>query len=77
MQYAKQVSDVTLKQRGNYDDSIRLNRRQKRKQKAGKIEFHMKIVELYREEKAGEERETAYSGAAPERLNSGETACYE
>lgn len=36
IQYAKQVSDVTLKQRGQYDDSIRLNRRQKRKLKAGK-----------------------------------------
>lgn len=29
------MSDVTLKLRGAYDDSIRLNRRQKRKVKAG------------------------------------------
>lgn len=35
MQYAKQVSDITLKQKGAYDDSIRLNRKQKRKAKAG------------------------------------------
>eukprot|EP00347_Sterkiella_histriomuscorum_P013706 403363680 len=33
IQYAKQNSDVTLKNKGVFDDSIRLNRRQKRKQK--------------------------------------------
>lgn len=37
MQYARRVSDVTLKQKGVYDDSIRLNRRKKRKQKEGKL----------------------------------------
>jgi len=35
------MSDVTLKNRGAYDDSIRLNRRQKRKAKAGNYPFNM------------------------------------
>ncbi|CDW80925.1 UNKNOWN [Stylonychia lemnae] len=33
IQYAKSQSDTTLKNKGQYDDSIRLNRRQKRKAK--------------------------------------------
>jgi len=33
VQYARQVSDCTLKQKGNFDDSIRLTRRTRRKSK--------------------------------------------
>jgi hypothetical protein len=44
MQYAKQVSDITLKQKGAYDDSIRLNRKQKRTAKAGNtIKVYLKL----------------------------------
>ncbi len=35
IQYARQQSDITLKNKGAYDDSIRLNRRQKRRVKEG------------------------------------------
>lgn len=35
IQYARSSSDLTLKNKGIYDDSIRLNRRQKRKSKDG------------------------------------------
>ena len=37
MQYARTVSDSTLKQKGNYDDSIRINRKNRRKLKTGKL----------------------------------------
>jgi len=35
------MSDATLKNKGAYDDSIRLNRRQKRKAKAGTFTFYV------------------------------------
>jgi len=36
LQYARQASDVSLKQKGVYDDKIRIERKLKRKAKAGK-----------------------------------------
>lgn len=35
VQYARTVSDVTLKNKGAYDDNMRINRKLKRKQKKG------------------------------------------
>lgn len=44
IQYARQQSDSTLKQKGAFDDIIRVNRRQKRKVKEGKL--HIKFLAI-------------------------------
>ena len=56
LQYARQVSDITLKQKGAYDDSIRLNRKQKRKAKAGNTPYYVLLTFLI-EKKRLEKRE--------------------
>ena len=60
MQYARSQSDITLKQKGLFEDNIRLNRRQRRKQKDGNTDMHSNI---YRTEEAPEEREVTLAAA--------------
>lgn len=62
VQYARQASDATLKQKGQFEDSIRLNRRSKRKQKDGIHTQSVSITIEYRTEDTLKEREVAYNG---------------
>jgi len=64
VQYARAVSDSSLKAKGTFDDSIRINRRQRRKLKYGNHSSKciLTIRLHYRTEVVGEKGETADKG---------------
>ncbi len=64
LQYAKKVSDATLKSKGQFDDSIRLNRRQQRKAKDGKS--CLAWLNICRTKEGGKAREASTIGLAVE-----------
>ena len=59
---------MSLRNKGAYDDSVRLNRRQKRKTKDGIFQLCVSNIYCYRGEKKAEERQARDSGVKPQEV---------